>query len=538
MVACFRYASINVHSVYLPSYKLEFEYGNQNWIQKELDEVVNKAKLLFSEVLNALGQIEEKISSAVPVSSALKTPELRSQVAELEGMLQKEKVEFEETLQKILNQEKSKGQHWIDILEVNQLMRHLVSQSYIWDHHLTHVASGARLQHSLFWKSSKYIMPIGVNDTVIPVYDDEPSSIIAYSLLSPQYSAQLTDQKERPKHEVVIDSQRNFGSVEDLMSDNHNSSILDPMLYTKAMHAIVSFEEDSPHGKVKYSVTCYYAKQFEALRRICCPSKLDYIRSLSRCEKLVPKGGKNNIFFSRTLDDRFIIKQITKTEVESFIKFGPEYFKYLTESIVSRSPTCMAKILGIYQVKTKHIKGGKESKMDVLIMENVLFKRTVTRIYDLKGYSRSRYNQDSSGSNKVLLDQNLIEAMPTSPIYVGNKAKRLLERAIWNDTAFLASIDVMDYSLLVGVDEEKHELVIGIIDFMRKYTWVTHLETWTSGIIGWSKNVSPTVMSPMQYKKRFRKAMSTYFLMLPDQWSPSLIPSDSQSDLCGEDNNA
>ena len=76
--------------------------------------------------------------------------------------------------------------------------------------------------------------------------------------------------------------------------------------------------------------------------------------------------------------------------------------------------------------------------MDVLVMENLLFRRNVTRLYDLKGSSRSRYNPDTSGSNKVLLDQNLIEAMTTSPIFVGSKAKRLLERAVWNDTSFLA----------------------------------------------------------------------------------------------------
>jgi 1-phosphatidylinositol-3-phosphate 5-kinase len=84
------------------------------------------------------------------------------------------------------------------------------------------------------------------------------------------------------------------------------------------------------------------------------------------------------------------------------------------------------------------VKGGKELKMDLLVMENLLFGRNITRLYDLKGSSRSRYNADSSGSNKVLLDQNLLEAMPTSPIFVGNKAKRLLERAVWNDTSFLA----------------------------------------------------------------------------------------------------
>ncbi|GKD26299.1 hypothetical protein Tco_1232513 [Tanacetum coccineum] len=40
------------------------------------------------------------------------------------------------------------------------------------------------------------------------------------------------------------------------------------------------------------------------------------------------------------------------------------------------------------------------------------------------------------------------------------------------------SVDVMDYSLLVGVDEQNHELVLGIIDFMRQYTWDKHLEAW------------------------------------------------------------
>lgn len=103
----------------------------------------------------------------------------------------------------------------------------------------------------------------------------------------------------------------------------------------------------------------------------------------------------------------------------------------------------------VEKVSSKHLKGGKETKMDVLVMENLLFGRNITRLYDLKGSSRSRYNPDSSGSNKVLLDQNLIEAMPTSPIFVGNKAKRVLERAVWNDTAFLAvSSDHLSLSLM------------------------------------------------------------------------------------------
>lgn len=98
----------------------------------------------------------------------------------------------------------------------------------------------------------------------------------------------------------------------------------------------------------------------------------------------------------------------------------------------------------------------------------------------------------------------------------------------------MQSVDVMDYSLLVGVDEEKNELVLGIIDFMRQYTWDKHLETWVkaSGILGGPKNASPTVISPKQYKRRFRKAMTTYFLMVPDQWSPpATVPTKPLTDL-------
>ncbi|KAK3025142.1 hypothetical protein RJ639_043924 [Escallonia herrerae] len=795
MVACFRYASIDVHSVYLPPPKLYFSCENQEWIQKEMNEVVAQADHLFSEVRNALCQIVEKRSGAGSLNSGLKNLESRRHIKDLEGMLQMEIAEFMELRQKIMSKEAKKGQPAIDIFEINRLRRQLLFQSYIWDHRLIYAASSEKnnlqgdlnsagseiaekacfnekpidsnissslgkdsssfdsilgdaklneisnqegeiashmnqpeviyqggdlsldsskskehranlsagintceasdplephtsfrralsdgqfpimaslsdtldaawtgenhtgnqkdnvssfpqsvgadsstsigvaerldlddhaaeqngpnasysppvlssrvsdsMEDSVSWLGmpflnfyrslnnfigngqkldtlseynpvyissfreaelqggARLLMPVGVNDTVVPVYDDEPTSIISYALLSPDYLVQLSDEFERPKDsgdptlssqsldsgtfqsftssdEMTWESYRSLGSTDESilsMSSSRSSLALDPLSYTKALHVRVSFADDGPLGKVRYTVTCYYAKRFEALRRICCPSEMDFIRSLSRCKKWGAQGGKSNVFFAKTLDERFIIKQVTKTELESFIKFAPGYFKYLFESIGTGSPTCLAKILGIYQVTSKHLKGGKESKMDVLVMENLLFGRNLTRLYDLKGSARSRYNPDCSGSNKVLLDQNLIEAMPTSPIFVGNKAKRLLERAVWNDTAFLASIDVMDYSLLVGMDEEKHELVLGIIDFMRQYTWDKHLETWVkaSGILGGSKNAPPTVISPKQYKKRFRKAMTTYFLMVPDQWSPpTIIASKSQTDL-------
>ena len=48
------------------------------------------------------------------------------------------------------------------------------------------------------------------------------------------------------------------------------------------------------------------------------------------------------------------------------------------------------------------------------------------------------------------------------------QAYEQLERVLWADTAFLAGMGVMDYSLLVGVDRVNHSLVVGIIDFIRQ----------------------------------------------------------------------
>jgi 1-phosphatidylinositol-3-phosphate 5-kinase len=146
---------------------------------------------------------------------------------------------------------------------------------------------------------------------------------------------------------------RSVVSTEDnilAMSGSKSLSTSDSLRYRKVNHIKVNFGDEGPLDLVKYTVIFYYAKQFDALRRICCPSERDFVRSLSRCKKWGAQGGKSNVFFAKSLDDRFIIKQVTKTELESFMKFAPEYFQYLSESIGTGSPTCIAKILGIYQV--------------------------------------------------------------------------------------------------------------------------------------------------------------------------------------------
>jgi 1-phosphatidylinositol-3-phosphate 5-kinase len=50
-----------------------------------------------------------------------------------------------------------------------------------------------------------------------------------------------------------------------------------------------------------------------------------------------------------------------------------------------------------------------------------------------------------------------------SPLYIRPHAKAVLNKAIEMDTKFLSDNSVMDYSLLVGLEPNTDELVIGII---------------------------------------------------------------------------
>jgi len=86
---------------------------------------------------------------------------------------------------------------------------------------------------------------------------------------------------------------------------------------------------------------------------------------------------------------------------------------------------------------------------------------------------------------------------------------------VHNDTIFLSKNEVVDYSILVGVDETNHELIVGIIDYLRLYAWAEKLETGAKQIARIGGRGTPTVISPHNYKKRFRSAMDRYFMVAP-----------------------
>lgn len=210
--------------------------------------------------------------------------------------------------------------------------------------------------HLIIEEGTRLHIPLKTDNHIVSDFEGEPSSIIACALALLKDSSEVTEVDEEDTGESGIasksteslhgssdaDSIHSTGSTSSEESrasratENHSIEI--PMGYAKSL------------GREKYSVTCHYFRQFRELRNWCCPSELDYIASLSRCKNWDAKGGKSKSLFAKTLDDRFIIKEIKKTELESFLGFSSLYFKHMRESFESGSQTCLAKVLGIYQV--------------------------------------------------------------------------------------------------------------------------------------------------------------------------------------------
>lgn len=380
-------------------------------------------------------------------------------------------------------------------------------------------------------EGSRLHIPLSCGDYIVSDYDGEISSSVACALaswneLNPGDNASLERAASVPSDFPLQDS-----SDRDMIISAPSMPSTESLVPHGPTHPEVSLGTEKYPPKGKYSVIILYAEKFRDLRKDCCLSELDFIASLSRCKFWDAKGGKSKSLFAKTLDERLIIKEIKKTEYESFMKFANNYFEYMKQSFKLGNQTCLAKILGIYQVTIRHPKGAKETKHDIMVQENLSFGRNITRQYDLKGALHARFTATADGTGDVLLDQNFVNDMNSSPLYVGQKAKRLLQRAVWNDTTFLTSINVMDYSLLVGVDRQRKELVCGIIDYLRQYTWDKQLETWVKISLVTPKNMLPTIISPKEYKKRFRKFMDTHFLTVPDNWCSQR--SSNPCKLCG-----
>jgi len=256
-------------------------------------------------------------------------------------------------------------------------------------------------------------------------------------------------------------------------------------------------------------------------------------------------GGKSKAGFYKSIDNKYVLKCINKYEFKMFLEAGFQYFHHIAKYFFHRMPSALAKILGAYKIKKKNLKANKVETYYILLMENLFFnkenKTKSIRTYDLKGSRSNRYivKRDVK-ENQVLPDTNFKIDFKGSPLPLEKNIAELLKAAVHNDSLVLCKMNVVDYSLLLIIDEnieetntvsiinEKNDkdstkdifhinesniktIRVGIIDYVRKYTWDKQLEHVGKFIIN---RLEPTIVDPKMYRLRFIKTMNNYFIGL------------------------
>uniref|UniRef100_A0A1I7VEY0 PIPK domain-containing protein n=1 Tax=Loa loa TaxID=7209 RepID=A0A1I7VEY0_LOALO len=106
-------------------------------------------------------------------------------------------------------------------------------------------------------------------------------------------------------------------------------------------------------------------------------------------------------------------------EIQSFVKFGPNYFSYVSTAMTDNKLTTLCKVYGVYRICYKNKSNGQQLKVDVLVMEYLFYRRNVKQVWDLKGSQRNRMaSEGKRTADLVLLDENLVKDLWNNQLYV------------------------------------------------------------------------------------------------------------------------
>lgn len=224
------------------------------------------------------------------------------------------------------------------------------------------------------------------------------------------------------------------------------------------MHSIGN--ELTPSAKYDFKFKDYAPNVFRQLRED--QFKLDpsdYLVSLTAKYILSELGspGKSGSFFYFSRDYRFIIKTLHHAEH----KFLRGVLKQYHEHMRNNPHSLLSRFYGLHRVKLP-----RGRKIHFVIMNNLFPPhRDIHETYDLKGSTVGReYPQEKIHPGSVLKDLNWIHRERS--LELGPEKRALLTEQIRRDVELLKQINVMDYSLLIGI----HNMQRGNRDNVRRNT--------------------------------------------------------------------
>lgn len=206
-----------------------------------------------------------------------------------------------------------------------------------------------------------------------------------------------------------------------------------------------------PSSKYDFKFKDYAPLVFRHLRALFQLDPADYLMSLTNKYILseLSSPGKSGSLFYFSRDYRFIIKTIRHSEHRMLRKILKDYYNH----VKTNPNTLISRFYGLHRIK---LPWGK--KVHFIVMNNLFPPYyDLRRTYDLKGSTLGREYIPKEGAAKstaILKDLNWTknkEHLSLGPI----KAQQFLSQ-LERDVKILKKLNVMDYSLLVGIyDFEK-----------------------------------------------------------------------------------
>jgi len=216
-----------------------------------------------------------------------------------------------------------------------------------------------------------------------------------------------------------------------------------------------------PSAKYDFKFKDYAPWVFRHLRALFRLDPADYLMSLTGKYILSELGspGKSGSFFYFSRDYKYIIKTIHRSEHKFLRKILKDYYQHVTDN----PNTLLSQFYGLHRVKMPY---GK--KIHFVIMNNLFPPhRDIHQTFDLKGSTVGRdFTEDELDKNPRATLKDLNWLRRHRHLELGLQKKRLFLEQLHKDVRLLQRLEIMDYSLLVGI----HDLERGNEENLRDKT--------------------------------------------------------------------
>lgn len=204
---------------------------------------------------------------------------------------------------------------------------------------------------------------------------------------------------------------------------------------------------EAPPTKYEFKFKDYAPEVFRDLRRMFNVNQADYLISLNDeiGVRAVGSSGKSGSSFYYSNDRKFIIKTIHRSEHRHLRRILKDYYYY-----VKKNPnTLLCQFYGLHRLKMMTRTG--IVKVHVLVMNNMLPSTVrMSDCYDLKGSTQGRRTSPQKiAEGSCLKDLNFIES--GMKIKLSSLKKKQVLAQLSKDVALLEKLNIMDYSLLLGI---------------------------------------------------------------------------------------